>query len=162
MFSISDLFGGWQIKVAGAALIVGGLLGWHYLDKSKAVTEATTEYKTQLNQTKGSLDAYEENLRLIKADYARQEEATRKYNEIQKRDAEARARASSQLDGLLNTIARSKESASTDPSRAIRIGATYGELFGYCSKEYETMAEAATRHAREVNDLLARWPKGSN
>ncbi len=162
MFSISDLFGGWQIKVAVVALVVGGALGWHYLDKSKAVTEATTEYKVQVKQAKDSLDAYEENLKLIKLGYARQEEATRKQNELRKRDAEAAARADAQLNGLLDTIARGKESISSDPSRAISIGATYGELFGYCSKEYTTMAEAATRHAGEVTDLLARWPKEQN
>lgn len=158
MFSITDLIGGWQLKVGILVLVVGSLYGWHTYDKYKAVNQATTKYEVQVSQAKAQIETYEENLKLIKQNYAKQEEAIRKNNEIQKRDAEAANRANASIDSLFDAITRSKDASRTDPSRTIRVGATLGELFGYCSKEYLSMAEAATRHAREVKDLVNQWP----
>lgn len=78
--------------------------------------------------------------------------------EIDNRRAAAGARA--ERDGLRDELAAIRKSLPNLADDAVRERAdTLANVLGHCSREYQSLAERADRHASDVKTLSDAWPK---
>lgn len=73
-----------------------------------------------------------------------------------RRDADASRAA---LLGLSDAADQALRSAATSHAAALATAAAGVELLERCSREYQGMAEAADRHASDVQTLMGAWPR---
>lgn len=143
--------------VAGLAL--GGTAAWTVqgirLDKAHA------EHARYVAESERNAAAAQRALLDQKARWLKEKEDAQKESEVRLAKVQADLTATTASAGKLrNTIStlRTRLATASQPA-VIETASTLGELLGACEAEYRVVAEAAQRHASDVETLISAWPK---
>jgi len=124
---------------------------WRYGNEISQIRQSAAEA-----QTKAVDDARATETARYEAVQASEREARERENA--QRIAANRARAES--DSLRDDIAALEAAMPERTEAAVReYAVTAGRLLNDCTKEYQSMAETAQRHASDVQTLIEAWPQ---
>ena len=143
--------------VAGFAL--GGTAAWYA--QGIRLDSARAEHARYVAESERNAAAAERVAAQRERQWVKEKEDAQKESEVRLAKVQADLTATTASAGKLrNTIStlRTRLATASQPA-VIETASTLGELLGACEAEYRVVAEAAQRHASDVETLISAWPK---
>lgn len=139
------------LSAAIAAVGAWKVQSWRYGEQIAVMKKEASEATTKA--VKAAMDK-------MQVDQKRKDDAIAEANKRANYNAAAATRARSAADSLRDELAtaRADLSNATESARA-KYAAAVETVLGECSREYQSMAETADRHANDAATLKDAWPK---